>query len=331
MGLKYPLYKLPSNNNNNNNNNNEYPIGSNKWLLKEIKGATLSDKLVIHSLKFFYLFSRIVLRMVLGKKRRDRMWINKKISFSSFLYKSIENLGLDNTLLLKFDNPNHNFKFYSKVTNKIENFSIHDMYMSMFTHEEDILEQFSPKEGGIFVDVGAAFGFYTIVGSRKVTNTGKVISIEPHPDIFDMLNRNIKFNQLTNVVTLNYAVSSKKTKVKLYSSYSILPERDRKGSKKFVEVDANTLDNLLQQNGINAEDVNWVKIDVEGAELEVLRGATNVLSKSKNIALLIEVHGHENYEPLLKLIDSYNFVIEFEKNYEWGDKHIIARKTPMPI
>ena len=63
----------------------------------------------------------------------------------------------------------------------------------------------------------------------------------------------------------------------------------------------------------------------------VLMGANNFLSKSKDIAILIEVHGHENYEPLLKLIDSYNFVIEFEKNYEWGDKHIIARKTSMPI
>jgi FkbM family methyltransferase len=317
------LYKPPSNDI---NNNDEYPIGSNKWLLKEIKGAKLFDKLVINSLKFFYLLSRIVLRAVVGKRRRDRIWVDKKINFSGFLYKSVEHLGLDNTLLLKFYNPTHHFKFYSKVTNKMENFSIHDMYLSMSEHEEDILEKFSPTGGNTFVDIGAAFGFYTIVGSGKVGRTGKVISIEPHPDIFDMLNRNIKFNQLTNVVTLNYAVSSKATKVKLYSSYSILPERDRKDNKKFVEVDANTLDNLLHQNGINAEDVNWVKIDVEGAEIEVLRGATDVLSKGKDIALLIEVHGHENYEPLLKLLDSYDFVIEFEKNYEWGDKHIIARK-----
>jgi FkbM family methyltransferase len=317
------LYKIPANGN---SNNEEYPVGSNKWLLKEIKGANVFDKLVINSLKFFYVFSRMALRIVLGKKRRDKIWVDKKIDFSSFLYRSVERAGLDNTLLLKFDNPNHNFKFYSKVTNKIENFLIHDMYLSMSDHEEDILRQFSPKEGDTFVDIGAAFGFYTIVGSRKVGRTGNVVSIEPHPDIFDMLNRNIKFNHLTNVVTLNYAVSSKETKVKLYSSYSILPERDRKDNKRFVEVDANTLDNIVLHNGVNAEDVNWVKIDVEGAELEVLRGASNVLSKGKDIALLIEVHGRENYEPLLKLLDSYGFVIEFEKNYEWGDKHIIARK-----
>ena len=62
---------------------------------------------------------------------------------------------------------------------------------------------------------------------------------------------------------------------------------------KFIEVNANTLDNLLlqpQQNGINHADINWIKIDVEGAEFEVLKGATSILSKSKDIALLIEVH-----------------------------------------
>ena len=48
-------------------------------------------------------------------------------------------------------------------------------------------------------------------------------------------------------------------------------ERVGENRKKFVEVNANTLDNLLQQNGISHEDVNWIKIDVEGAEFEVLK------------------------------------------------------------
>ena len=57
-----------------------------------------------------------------------------------------------------------------------------------------------------------------------------------------------------------------------------------------TEVTAVTLDNLLDLNNIKHEDLNWIKIDVEGAELEVLKGATNVLSKSKDISLLIEIH-----------------------------------------
>ena len=79
-----------------------------------------------------------------------------------------------------------------------------------------------------------------------------------------MLNRNIKLNKLYNILTLNNAVYSKQTKIKLYSTYSILTERSEKNTEKFVEVNADTLDSLLLQNKINYEDVNWIKIDVEG-------------------------------------------------------------------
>jgi hypothetical protein len=56
-----------------------------------------------------------------------------------------------------------------------------------------------------------------------------------------------------------------------------------------------------------------------------LKGAHNLLSNSKDITLLIEVHGYDNYKPLMEFLKSCNFVIAFEQNYEWGDKHIIAK------
>ena len=95
---------------------------------------------------------------------------------------------------------------------------------------------------------------------------------------------------------------------------------------KFVEANAITLDYLLQLNQIREEEVNWIKIDVEGAEFEVLKGATNVLSKSKDVALLIEVHTPDNYIPILEFLTLYNYKIEFEKSHEGGIRHIILRK-----
>ncbi|MFL6330760.1 MAG: FkbM family methyltransferase, partial [Nitrososphaeraceae archaeon] len=98
---------------------------------------------------------------------------------------------------------------------------------------------------------------------------------------------------------------------------------------KFVEVNANTLDNLLQQSGISQE-VNWIKIDVEGAELEVLKGAHDIMSNSKNITLLIEVHNVEDgknlYTPIMDLMEKHNFKVEFENTYDNGEKHIILHK-----
>jgi FkbM family methyltransferase len=313
-----------------NNNGKEYTIGSNEWLLKEVKGATLFDKMILRSLKFIYSCLRIILRINSSKRVMDKIGINKKITFKNFLYRSVEFLHLDNSLLIVFDNPYDHFKFYSKITTKLDNFLIHDVYQSMCLHEEDVYGHFSPKDVDTVIDIGAAFGFYTIISSKRVGKNGKVLSIEASPAIFDMLNRNIKLNKLDNVLTLNYAVYSKQTKIKLYSTYSILTERSEKNTEKFVEVNADTLDNLLLKNKINYDDVNWIKIDVEGAEFEVLKGATNVLSKSKDISLLIEIHNITKdtnlYRPIMDLLEQYNFKIEFEKTYESGEKHVIVRK-----
>ena len=64
-----------------------------------------------------------------------------------------------------------------------------------------------------------------------------------------------------------------------------------------------------------------------GSELEVLKGAHNILSKSKDIALLIEIHniseGNNFYEDIMNLLKIYNFKKEFEKIHVTGERHII--------
>jgi FkbM family methyltransferase len=299
----------------------------NSWLLKETKGVKTLDKCVLYSLKVIYLGLRILLRIVLGKKRRDRIFIEQGFDFNTFLYKVFKTLRIGNSMLLKISVPKYDYKFYCRINRE-------DLVF-MTNHEDDVIEHFTPKQGDIVVDIGAHMGRYTIISSKRVGTNGKVVAIEAHPGNFEMLNRNIKLNQLTNVIPLNYAVYSKETKIKLY-----LPEEDsgftiyntimsnRAGTEdKFVEVNANTLDCLLQLNQIREEEVNWVKIDVEGAEFEVLKGATNVLTKSKDIALLIEIHGPDNYRPILNFLSLYNFKIDFEKSNKNGDwRHIVVRK-----
>ena len=115
-----------------------------------------------------------------------------------------------------------------------------------------------------------------------------------------------------------------------YTKYNTVILDRAHGETKFVEVQANTLVYLLQSNGIRHKDVNWIKIDVEGAEYEVLKGAKNILSKSNNISLLIEIHnlgdGKNLYENIMDLLNNYNFKIEFEMVYESGERHLIVRK-----
>lgn len=75
--------------------------------------------------------------------------------------------------------------------------------------------------------------------------------------------------------------------------------------------------------------------DVEGAGLEVLKGASNILSKSKNIAIFLEIHNIEKgknlYEPIMDLLEKHNFKVEFEHTYESGEKHVILHKQALVL
>jgi FkbM family methyltransferase len=300
------------------------------WFIKNSEGITIFDKCLLFVLKIIYLGLRILLRLVLGKKRRDRLYVRRGLDFGVFWYKAFKFLRPGNSALLKFRVPKYNYEFYCRI-NK-------DDFKIMTIHEDDIIEHFTPKQGDIVVDIGAHIGLYTIISSKRVGTNGKVVAIEADPGNFEMLNRNIKLNQLTNVIPLNYAVYSKETKLKLYlpsgesgfTKYNTIMSNWANTEDKFVEVNANTLDYLLQLNQIREEQVNWIKIDVEGAEFEVLKGAQNVLSKSKDIALLMELHGPPNvYRPKVQeLLNLYNFKIELEKSYEEnGSMHIIVQKS----
>jgi FkbM family methyltransferase len=317
------------------------------WLTKQepIRVVPILDKVIVFLLKIIYLFSYMVLRLsiriTLGKKTRDRVFAKKAFAFDyefdvipslymfKFLYSIIKFLRLDSHVSLKISVPKYGYKAYCPI-NKND-------LINMTIREDEIIERFTPKEGGVVIDIGAHIGRYTIIGAKRVGTNGKVVAIEANPSNFEMLNRNIKLNQLTNIISLNNAVYSKETKIKLYlpgeelghTIYNTVMSDRAKNEDKFVEVSANTLDYFLQLKEIT--DVNWIKIDVEGAEFEVLKGATNVLSKSKDIALLIEVHGPDNYRPILEFLRLYNFKIEFEKTYESGEKHIILRKSGSTI
>jgi FkbM family methyltransferase len=321
------------------------------WLTKQevIRVVPILDKVVVLLLKITYLLSyltlRLSLRIALGRKRRDRVFSEKGLAFNyefdaivSFymvksLYSIIKFLKLANPCLIKLNVPKYGYKAYCPI-NRNE-------FINMTIREDEIIEHFTPKRGDIVVDIGAHIGHYTIIASKRVGANGKVVAIEASPSNFEILNRNIKLNQLANIISLNHVVYSKETKLKLYlpgeesghTIYNTVISDRARNEDKFVEVNANTLDYLLQSKGIKQEQINWIKIDVEGAEFEVLKGAANILSNSKDIAILIEIHNLRDstnlYRPIVEFLNLYNFKIEFEKSHHGGEKHIIVRKQQL--
>jgi FkbM family methyltransferase len=323
------------------------------WLTKEepIRPIPVFDKVVVflHKISYLglYLILRFLLRIVLGRKRRNKIFgktgihfhyeydIIPSFSIIKFFYPLIQHLRLENKnpLLLKIKISKYDYKAYCPI-NK-------DDLINMTIREDEVIDHFRPKEKDIVVDIGAHIGRYTIISSKRIGPNGKVVAIEADPSNFEMLKRNISLNQFTNILPINYAVSSREEKVRLYlpsqesgiTIYNtIMTDRARIEKDKFIQVNANTLDNLLEQNGISHEEVNWIKIDVEGAEFEVLIGATSILSKSKDIAILVEIHNSQNgtnlYRPIIEFLNRYNFRIVYEKIHDGGEGHVIVRKQP---
>jgi FkbM family methyltransferase len=310
------------------------------WLTKEPKESVMPmfDRCTLPILKACYICIRILFRLCLGKRRRNQSQLYRRLFVGEytipsydvvkFFYKSMKFLKLGNPSLLKVYAKEHDYKYYCRL----EDFDP--------DREEDIVKLFRSKEGDIVVDVGAHIGKYTIIASKMVGSKGKVIAIEPHPVNYDILKQNMELNKLSNVIALNYAVHSQETTVKLYESgqeegftiyNTIMTDRTKTSrNQKYIEVKANTLDSLLFENGI--KEVNWIKIDVEGAEYEVVKGATNIPSSSKDISLLIEIHnlGVNNknfYVPIIHLLESKNYKLSFEKIHEGGERHIIMKRS----
>jgi FkbM family methyltransferase len=321
-----------------------------KPLAKTIPSLFVLDRAMITLFKTTFIIMRIFSKITFQKNKmtyfqfQTKCHINTDVNFSFyffiFFYKLITILRLGNPNLIKIYVPKYKYKVYCPATV--------DDFINMTTREQDIIEHFNPKKNDIVVDVGAHLGRYALISSNRVGKEGKVVTIEANPLVFEKLKQNLELNKITNTICLNYAVYSEKTKIKLFvrkeestnTEYSlrntVMVDRDKlmversKDAERVLEVNADTLDNILDLNDIKQESVNWIKIDVEGAELEVLKGATNILSKSKDISLLIEIHnlgdGKNLYQPIMDLLNNYNFKKEFEMIHEGGEMHIVVRK-----
>jgi len=147
-------------------------------------------------------------------------------------------------------------------------------------------------QGMTFMDVGAHVGYYSLQAARQVGPSGQVISFEPEPSNYELLTQNIVLNGYSNLTAINKAVSSTVGTATLYITaldngrnsmyHHGLPES---GS---TSVETTTLDSFLASEGWPRVDL--VKIDVEGAEVEVLDGMARLMADYPNLKLIIELN-----------------------------------------
>jgi FkbM family methyltransferase len=137
------------------------------------------------------------------------------------------------------------------------------------------------------VDIGAHIGMYTILAAEKVGKTGKVVAIEPELKNYKQLTENIDLNGLKNIIFENIALADYNGSGKLYlgsfsESHSLIVPEDKNS---YIEVPVKTLDNLLEE--LNIKKVDIIKIDTEGAEVPILKGAEKTLKANPGCRVIL--------------------------------------------
>lgn len=185
----------------------------------------------------------------------------------------------------------------------------------------------SPTEGDIVVDVGAYVGMFTIKAAELVGDRGLVIAIEPEPRNLAFLERNIKTYNLSNVKVIRKAVLDKTVKARLYLSSASACHSLSYGHQNYIEVEADSLDNIVSHLGL--DHVDFIKVDAEGVELEILRGAEKILTATDVKLSIASYHDLPSGRPELHHLVSYLVARGFEtmtykKSYLYATKHDYA-------
>ena len=170
------------------------------------------------------------------------------------------------------------------------------------------------KQGMVCFDIGANQGFYTILLSKQVGTQGKVFAFEPVPGELRKLKRNIRINRCSNVVLEGMAISSYEGYVDMFvclgghSSRSSLapPPTEVKAPVKVEKVPVITLDGYIMRNDI--KEIHFMKIDVEGSEREVIKGAEKVVLKELRPLIMMEMADVTNLQFGYKAVENYRYL-----------------------
>jgi FkbM family methyltransferase len=143
------------------------------------------------------------------------------------------------------------------------------------------------------LDVGAYFGIYALTASLKVGPGGRVIAFEPSGQQMRKLRWNLFLNRCHNVRTEKLALSNADGQAKFFvatsgaEGFSGLRRPEVGAPVRCVDVRTATLDNYLEQNSIAIVDL--IKVDIEGGELDFLKGAQKLLAQSDSPIILCEL------------------------------------------
>jgi FkbM family methyltransferase len=179
-----------------------------------------------------------------------------------------------------------------------------------------------PHPGSVFLDVGGFAGGYTLRAAKAIGSAGRVIALEPDQTNRQQLERNLTLNDISNTTVLPLAAWSRTGLVRFHHDPHHPNWHKVDEGRGTDTVEAVTLDDLAVR--LELARVDWIKLDIEGGEVEALRGADKILQDYAP-TLFIEVH---NTLPALEdLLQQHGYRIERAVFEEVPENHgwILAR------
>jgi FkbM family methyltransferase len=161
------------------------------------------------------------------------------------------------------------------------------------------------QEGSVVYDIGANVGIYTLLSSECIGPTGHVHAFEPLPENFAFLERHVRMNRRQNVTIHPLAVSSNSGKARFARTDCRCTSHINGDGE--LEVNTISLDEFVFEAHNQAPSL--IQIDVEGGELNVLRGAQRLLGVSPPV-IFLATHGNEVHLPCCDLLRSCGYHIE---------------------
>ena len=208
-----------------------------------------------------------------------------------YILTSLTQHGARNPFLAKLPEKLGSYSFVCDLRDAI---SREVCFVGHYEAQETIIMRRILKPGMCFVDVGANWGYHSLIAAHLVGEEGKVISLEPDPRMFSVLRENIHRNQLEQVVVLQLAASNEASPVRLtgfeenQGNYGLSRISNSNNSDATFEAPAVSLDHLFSELNVNRVDL--LKMDIEGGEKFALEGASDALTQHWIDRILLEVH-----------------------------------------
>lgn len=161
------------------------------------------------------------------------------------------------------------------------------------------------RRGQVVYDIGANVGSYTLLSARLVGPTGLVVAVEPLPENVRYLERHLELNRLDNVSIIPAAATDRVGTLRFRGTADRVTSHIAADGE--VIVDGTTVDTIASAPGARPPDC--IKIDVEGAEADVLRGAVHTLATQRP-TIFLATHGDDVLQECRTLLESADYALE---------------------